>query len=480
MSRVSLPVLLIIAASVILHGYLVYYTSQLHPSSSQLTPCEPPPVKDELFYSTFENVDIEGSDLGSLSSNDYSELAMVCNMIPRCRGFNSNGWLKSDVSPYKRVKSAANLYVRQSRKDLDTNINQYKVQGTIEAYAHMKANMRVYVYSLAQNKHISKSQCDYKYGAECEFTKRLKSSALITTNPDRATLFMVPIPCGLHRFSVKDRDEGQTVAEEVAASIARDVMMKHPYFNRTLGVDHFYVCAHDMGASVLARAPSVFRKNVIAAVNTADYNDANYAPHKDISLPPHVGHHCSTCTEGSEVPAPSAPHHARVHLAMFAGLLSHGDLRPKLAKLYKGDTDILLIEGHMESTYYHKLLNESVFCLFLRGSRVWSPRLLDGLWYGCVPVIISDYYDLPLQGIIDWREIAVIIPESEIGTLKAVLKDLVRNHPALVFAKQQRGWEARHHLTWQRPAQDFDAFYSVMLQLWMRRHVTAYAEYRME
>ena len=159
---------------------------------------------------------------------------------------------------------------------------------------------------------------------------------------------------------------------------------------------------------------------------------------------------------------------------MFAGSLAHGNLRPRLAKLHSGDTDILLIDGHMESAYYHKLLNESVFCLFLRGSRVWSPRLLDGLWYGCIPVIISDYYDLPLQGIIDWKAIAVIIPESEIGRLKTILQDLVHNHPALVIAKQQHGWEARHSLTWHRPARDFDAFHSVMLQLWKRRHITTF------
>lgn len=39
---------------------------------------------------------------------------------------------------------------------------------------------------------------------------------------------------------------------------------------------------------------------------------------------------------------------------------------------------------------------------------------MDALWFGCVPVIISDYYDLPLQGLIDWAEIAVFVKESKV------------------------------------------------------------------
>ena len=39
---------------------------------------------------------------------------------------------------------------------------------------------------------------------------------------------------------------------------------------------------------------------------------------------------------------------------------------------------------------------------------------MDALWLGCVPVIISDYYDLPLNGLIDWKDIAVFVRESQV------------------------------------------------------------------
>lgn len=47
--------------------------------------------------------------------------------------------------------------------------------------------------------------------------------------------------------------------------------------------------------------------------------------------------------------------------------------------------------------------------------QVWSPRLMDALWFGCVPVIISDRYVLPLENILNWDDIAYRIPESQVS-----------------------------------------------------------------
>ena len=38
---------------------------------------------------------------------------------------------------------------------------------------------------------------------------------------------------------------------------------------------------------------------------------------------------------------------------------------------------------------YVKSLSDSELCLAPRGSRVWSPRLFEMIWFGCVPVIIA-------------------------------------------------------------------------------------------
>ena len=52
-------------------------------------------------------------------------------------------------------------------------------------------------------------------------------------------------------------------------------------------------------------------------------------------------------------------------------------------------------------------------------------------------VIISDYYDLPFNGILDWRKFAVILRERDVYQLKQILKaitdeEFVRLHNNLV------------------------------------------------
>ena len=40
---------------------------------------------------------------------------------------------------------------------------------------------------------------------------------------------------------------------------------------------------------------------------------------------------------------------------------------------------------------------------------------MDALWFGCVPVIISDRYVLPLENLLNWDDIAYRIPESQVS-----------------------------------------------------------------
>ena len=64
---------------------------------------------------------------------------------------------------------------------------------------------------------------------------------------------------------------------------------RYPYWNASLGMDHFYVCAHDMGTEVAQLADAHLWRNSIGLVNTADASEPSFIPHKDISIPPHPG-----------------------------------------------------------------------------------------------------------------------------------------------------------------------------------------------
>ena len=47
--------------------------------------------------------------------------------------------------------------------------------------------------------------------------------------------------------------------------------------------------------------------------------------------------------------------------------------------------------------------------LFLKA---WSPRVMDAVWFGCIPVFLADHYHPPLHGLVDWDQLAVSVPEK--------------------------------------------------------------------
>ena len=46
---------------------------------------------------------------------------------------------------------------------------------------------------------------------------------------------------------------------------------------------------------------------------------------------------------------------------------------------------------------------------------------MDALWFGCIPVLISDYYVPPLLGLIEWESVTITVPESKVKDLKKIL-----------------------------------------------------------
>lgn len=130
---------------------------------------------------------------------------------------------------------------------------------------------------------------DYKYGVEQLFIDLLTTSSFVTTDWHVAHLFFVPLRCTAYRKSVKELSQGVALAQDMARSMMDEVKKAIPaLWNSTLGRDHFYICAHDMGARVMRDVQEW--RNMVALVNTASTEAGSYfIPHKDVSLPNHPG-----------------------------------------------------------------------------------------------------------------------------------------------------------------------------------------------
>ncbi|GFZ09895.1 exostosin family protein [Actinidia rufa] len=64
--------------------------------------------------------------------------------------------------------------------------------------------------------------------------------------------------------------------------------------------------------------------------------------------------------------------------------------------------------------YFEHLCNAK-FCLAPRGESSWTLRFYESFFVECVPVIISDYTELPFQNVIDYTQISIKWPWNRIG-----------------------------------------------------------------
>ena len=110
----------------------------------------------------------------------------------------------------------------------------------------------------------------------------------------------------------------------------------------------------------------------------------------------------------------------RTKLAFFVeGVKS--PVRKKLLEVWRNDTEIFAHFGRLKTPYADELLG-SKFCLQVKGFEVNTARFADSLYYGCVPVIIANYYDLPFADILNWRSFSVVVVTLDIPLIKKILK----------------------------------------------------------
>ncbi|KAF8338856.1 uncharacterized protein EI90DRAFT_2908028 [Cantharellus anzutake] len=167
----------------------------------------------------------------------------------------------------------------------------------------------------------------------------------------------------------------------------------------------------------------------------ADLNSPCYRPHQDIVIPPR------TCLSKRLLEAyPNIsdvrPARDRRVLATFSGsswgtgVLSrqrvectrHGwsSGEPK-EKLHPNGPLLKAIYRGTGDYDYISLLNDTIFCPQPAGTNGWSPRLVDSIYAGCIPVLIGRSSHYPFFDLIDWSKISVTVESSDLPDLENFL-----------------------------------------------------------
>ncbi|KAK9231459.1 hypothetical protein WN943_021694 [Citrus x changshan-huyou] len=350
-------------------------------------------------------------------------------------------------------------------------------------YLEMVTNFKIYIYPDGDPNTFYQTprKLTGKYASEGYFFQNIRESRFLTHDPDRAHLFFIPISC--HKMRGKGTSyENMTV---IVKDYVDSLINKYPYWNRTLGADHFFVTCHDVGVRATEGVPFLI-KNAIRVVCSPSY-DVAFIPHKDVALP--------QVLQPFALPRGGRDVENRTVLGFWAGH-RNSKIRVILARVWENDTELDISNNRINRAIgplvYQRRFYKTKFCICPGGSQVNSARIADSIHYGCVPValkvngyasveelpyelywgvILSNYYDLPFNDILDWRKFAVILNERDVYQLKQILKNIsdaefVSLHNNLV--------KVQKHFQWNSPPVRFDAFHMVMYELWLRRHVIKY------
>ncbi|XP_030520055.2 probable glycosyltransferase At5g11130 [Rhodamnia argentea] len=326
-------------------------------------------------------------------------------------------------------------------------------------YREMNRSFKIYVYPHRRDDPFANVllPVDFEpggnYASESYFKKSLMNSHFITKDPTEADLFFMPFSITRLRHDPRVGVAGiQDYIRDYVANITR----RYPYWNRTGGADHFYVACHSIGRSAMEKASEV-KMNAIQVVCSSSYFLQGYVTHKDASLPqvwPRQGD------------PPNIMSSKRNKLAFFAGAIN-SPVRKKLVKAWRNDSEIFAHYGRLTTRYSDELLG-SKFCLHVKGFEVNTARIADSLYYGCVPVIIANHYDLPFADILNWTSFSVVVTTSDIPLLKRILKEVSSDKFSMF---QSNVMKARKHFQWHPSPVDYDALCTVMYELWLRRSI---------
>jgi hypothetical protein len=157
-------------------------------------------------------------------------------------------------------------------------------------------------------------------------------------------------------------------------------------------------------------------------------------------------------------------------LAFFAGNM-HGYLRPILLEYWENKEPDMKILGPMSRDIagkrrYREYMKRSKYCICARGYEVHTPRVVESIFYECVPVIISDNYVPPLFEVLNWEAFSVFIQEKDIPNLRNILLSI----PQEKYVAMQLGVKkVQQHFLWHKKPVKYDLFHMILHSVWHSR-----------
>uniref|UniRef100_A0A7N0ZV60 Exostosin GT47 domain-containing protein n=1 Tax=Kalanchoe fedtschenkoi TaxID=63787 RepID=A0A7N0ZV60_KALFE len=361
------------------------------------------------------------------------------------------------ISAKSEIENAPYVNDPKLHAPLYRNVSMFR-----RSYELMERILKVYVYREGKSPVFHRPPLQGIYASEGWFMKLMEANRkFVTKDPAKAHLFYFP-------FSSRQLEEALYVpgSHKKSNLIAfledylTTIRGRYPYWNRTGGADHFAVACHDWAAYETRRV----MPNSIRALCNSDVNEG-FEFGKDVALPE------------TKIRSPKnlladiggKPPSQRDTLAFFAGRM-HGYLRPVLLRHWQDKEPDMKIFGKMPKVKrqpsYMEYMKRSKYCICPRGFEVNSPRVVEAIFFECVPVIISDNFVPPFFEILNWESFAVFVPEKDIPDLKTILLSIPNKR---YVEMQQRVKKVQRHFLWHARPEKYDIFHMTLHSVWFNR-----------
>ncbi|XP_020212411.1 probable glycosyltransferase At5g03795 [Cajanus cajan] len=363
----------------------------------------------------------------------------------------------------------ARAAIRKARNENQTQDKDYVPVGPMynnanafhRSYLEMEKQFKVFVYEEGEPPVFHNGPCKSIYSMEGNFIHAIEMNEQFRTrDPEKAHVFFLPFSVAMLVQFVYVRDSHDFgPIKKTVTDYVNVIAGKYPYWNRSLGADHFYIACHDWGPETSRSVPNL-QNNSIRVLCNANTSEG-FKPSKDVSFPEI---NLQTGSINGFIGGPSASR--RSLLAFFAGGL-HGPIRPVLLEHWENkDQDMRVHKYLPKGVSYYDMLRKSKFCLCPSGYEVASPRVVEAIYTGCVPVLISDHYVPPFSDVLNWKSFSVEVSVEDIPKLKDILLSI---SPRQYIRMHRRVVQIRRHFEVHSPPKRYDVFHMILHSVWLRR-----------
>ncbi|CAJ1399231.1 unnamed protein product [Effrenium voratum] len=285
------------------------------------------------------------------------------------------------------------------------------------------SHLKIFVYDVPDNLTSRPLECALgQWGTEVLFHRYLLSSSCRVDDPSDADFFYVPV-YGTCLFTKENMQN-----DDAAADLIWDPLVQHlaaqPSFRRQKQMDHIFLFPDGQSARAwdsydLVRSEAIFLM-VESKCPTWDepvrrYSDIKpcASTWKDILIPGHTDH-----ARLKAMQRHNRPSEQRELIMTFHGSYSGNKdvyhtctVRDKIMQL--AELEGVDVGGFVPD--YFEIKGNSHFCLIPAGTSPWTNQLYESIHCGCIPVILSDEYEVAFQHHLDWRRFSIKWPEAMVG-----------------------------------------------------------------